>query len=212
MKLYKFSLGFKGIIREELEVEEKNKIYQTIGGLHKYTYKKSDLDIVKPVYESIEMVSLSGNYEKFALAVIEHKQKMINALETKLAKEKNDIIRIQQEYRGVIENRIRFGRYYPVGSLEFNYLDDKLIHGKITEKYRDDVEIRVGVMTNVDDFFAKKDMQEKYSIENIFVNGHITNLKLEGEKQEDGYCYISKKKLVDMSYKTKMELSLKSNC
>ena len=42
--------------------------------------------------------------------------------------------------------------------------------------------------------------------------GAGTWLITEGEKQEDGYCYISKKKLVDMSCKTKMELSLKSNC
>ena len=106
MVLYKFSINSKGICREQIEVEEKEKTFQKQVGLSKQVFKKSELDIVTYSYGSPEMISLKGNPEKFVRAVIEHKKNKINQLEKQLATEKNFIIKLKSEYSNVLINRV----------------------------------------------------------------------------------------------------------
>ena len=90
------------------EVVEKKNSYETVtkSGVGMKRFRKIDLD--KPVLSSrsVSMISLNGNPEAFINIVIEEKKKQISDLESKIAQEKNSIIKIKKEYAGIIENRI----------------------------------------------------------------------------------------------------------
>ena len=129
MKLYIFSSFGDRISREEKEVVEKKNSYETVtkSGVGMKRFRKIDLD--KPVLSSrsVSMISLNGNPEAFINIVIEEKKKQISDLESKIAQEKNSIIKIKKEYAGIIENRILNGKYETVEHLTSKKMKQKIL-------------------------------------------------------------------------------------
>lgn len=210
MILYKFSINSRGLCREQIEVEEKEKTFQKQIGLSKQVFKKSELDVVTYSYGSPEMISLKGNPEKFVRAVIEHKKNKINQLEKQLATEKNFIIKLNSEYANVLINRVdEDGCYLATGIICFKYDEDK-VSGK-PSTYVGDRRIPVNNILFAEDFINlinDEDFQNDIVVKRIFINGSETNLNLEGFVFDKNACIVNMEKFAEIVKRHKVEVDV----
>lgn len=210
MTLYKFSINSKGICREQIEVEEKEKTFQKQIGLSKQVFKKSELDVVTYSYGSPEMISLKGNPEKFVRAVIEHKKNKINQLEKQLATEKNFIIKLKSEYSNVLINRVdEDGCYLATGIICFEHDGDKVSGKPLT--YVSDRRVPITNVLFADDFINlinDENFNNNIVIKRIFVNGSETNLGLEGFVFDKSACIVNMEKFEEIVKRHKVEVDV----
>lgn len=209
MILYKFSINSRGLCREQIEVEEKEKTFQKQIGLSKQVFKKSELDTVTYSYGSPEMISLKGNPEKFIRAVIEHKRNKINQLEKQVATEKNFIIKLKSEYANVLINRVEDGCYWATGMIRFEHNGDKVCGTPLT--YAADRRIPINNVMLAEDFLNlihDKDFKNNILVKRVFINGSETTINIEGFEFYTDTCVVNMEKFEEIVKRHKVEVDV----
>jgi hypothetical protein len=210
MIIYQFSNFGNRISREEIEVTEKQNVYEVSGSNGKKRIKKSAINVLTEGYSSVSMYSLVENPEHFLAQVIAHKKAAIDALEISLATLKNDIIGLTTTYGGFISDNVWENKYHPRGELVFSINENGQAIGKPVENDNMPADtlhmltpgnplvyaIEQGVTT-----------PQNTIIHMIYVNGKHTNLTLDGyETYCTDVCSISLEKFVSLCNKFKVEV------
>lgn len=210
MKLYKFSVNRDKIQKEEIEVTEKNKIFEQQRGRSTSRYKKEDLDVLDTSYGCPTMISLNGSPENFIKQVIEFKKKRVSNLEIQVTREKNEIISMQRAYERFLCEGEHDGKFATKFEVVFEHTEDSHIKGNAI-KHDYEMEFGINHLISCSELVSRIESGEKIRIVNIFVDNAITNLYVEKlmnttETLED--CVINLDKLAEIALKAKVQIDI----
>lgn len=210
MKLYIFTVYRNKISREEVEVVEKNKIFEQKRGLSTARYKKEDLDKMDASYGSPKMISLNGSMENFVREVIAYKKRKADSYEMQMIREKNEIIEMQKDYeRFIAKNEYPYG-FATKFEVVFEHSEDNRIKGNAI-KHNGEKIFEVHTLISGNEFISKFENEESIRIVNIFVDGAFTNLYVEecmARLVSATDCVIDMEKLKDLCVKAKVQIDV----
>lgn len=205
-----FNIGGK-ISREEIEVTEKQNVYEVNGSNGKKRIKKSAINVLREGFASLSMYSLVENPEYFIRQVITHKKATISDLEVSLATLKNEIISLHSVFGNYVSDNVWHGQYHPRGELIFFMGEDKHVTGKPIENDNVAAE-ELFVLVDGNTFISaveKYDIVPEHTVVHmIYVNGKRTNLVLDGyETYCINGCVISLEKFISLCNKFRVEVN-----